>query len=122
LATLPAIFSSDPGAKLVTNPKVVFIGLILALFCTSRAQAQVTIDVSKITCRQFILYEVTKPEYIAIWIHGYYSGKRDSTLVEAEQLKANADSVEKYCRHHLEEMVMRAASTLLDMGKSDKSK
>jgi len=59
----------------VTNPKAVFIGLILALFCTSRAQAQVTIDVSKVTCRQFILYEVTKPEYIAIWIHGYYSGR-----------------------------------------------
>jgi acid stress chaperone HdeB len=48
----------------MTNP--IFIGLILALFCTSRTEAQVTIDVSKITCQQFILYEVTKPEYIAI--------------------------------------------------------
>lgn len=106
----------------MTKPKLVFIGLILALFCISRAQAQVTIDVSKITCRQFILYEITKPEYIAIWIHGYYSGKRDSTLVEAQQLKANADKVEKYCRQHLDEMVMRVAETLLETSKSDKSR
>lgn len=106
----------------MTNPKLVFIGLILTLFCAARAQAQVTIDVSKITCQQFILYEVTKPEYIAIWIHGYYSGKHDSTLVEVQQLKANADRVEKYCREHLDEMVMRAASTLLDTGKAGKSK
>jgi acid stress chaperone HdeB len=106
----------------VTNPKLAFIALILAVFSASRAQAQVTIDVSKITCRQFILYEVTKPEYIAIWIHGYYSGKHDSTLVEVQQLKANADRVEKYCREHLDETVMRAAATLLDADKSDKSK
>jgi acid stress chaperone HdeB len=104
----------------MTNP--IFIGLILALFCTSRTEAQVTIDVSKITCQQFILYEVTKPEYIAIWIHGYYSGKHDSTIVEAQQLKANADRVEKYCRENLDVMVMQAVETVLGAGKSNKSK
>ena len=53
-------------------------GSILAL--AAPARAQVTIDVSKITCDQYVGYKVTNPQNIAIWLSGYYSGKRDSTV------------------------------------------
>jgi hypothetical protein len=44
--------------------------------------AEVTLDVSKITCKQFALHEVTKPRSVAIWLSGYYAGKRDVTTID----------------------------------------
>ena len=53
------------------------------------AFAQVTLDVSKITCRQFALHEVAKPRSVAIWLSGYYAGKRDVTTIDIQALEKN---------------------------------
>jgi acid stress chaperone HdeB len=50
--------------------------LLLTLLAVTNAQAQVTIDVAKITCDQFTAYRITDPHNIAIWLSGYYNGKR----------------------------------------------
>ena len=62
------------------------VGLIFALETVPAARAQVTIDVSKITCNQFIDREVGDPRDIAIWLSGYYHGKRGETTVDTQQL------------------------------------
>jgi acid stress chaperone HdeB len=72
-------------------------GLTAALLVTSIAQAQTTIDVAKITCEQFVLMTVAEPEQIAIWLSGYYHGKRNSTTVDVEQLKDYARRVKVHC-------------------------
>ena len=64
---------------------------VLASACWSGAQAQVTVDVSKITCDQFTLYKITDPQNIAIWLSGYYHGQRNSTLIDTQQLAVNLD-------------------------------
>jgi hypothetical protein len=53
------------------------------------AFAQVTLDVSKITCKQFALHEVAKPRSLAIWLSGYYAGKRDVTTIDMQALEKN---------------------------------
>src|SRR5262249_54423380 len=50
--------------------------ILLALSFSDHARAQVMVDVSKITCDQFATYKITNPEYIAIWLGGYYHGTR----------------------------------------------
>jgi acid stress chaperone HdeB len=47
---------------------------LLALLFSDHARAQVMVDVSKITCDQFATYKIANPEYIAIWLNGYYHG------------------------------------------------
>ena len=84
---------------------------ILAL--AAPARAQVTIDVSKITCDQYVGYKVTNPQNIAIWLSGYYSGKRDSTVVDTQALMANAKKVRDYCIRNPQTPVMRAVETLI---------
>jgi acid stress chaperone HdeB len=76
------------------------------------AQAQMTIDVSKITCDQFRTYKVTNPNYIAIWIDGFYSSKRDSTVVDVQSFKNNFEKLNDYCITHLKMPVMDAAKAL----------
>jgi acid stress chaperone HdeB len=87
---------------------------ILALCCmtVTVAQAQLTIDVSKITCDQFRTYKVANPNYIAIWLHAYYSSKRDNTVVEVQSFKDDFDKLNEYCITRLSVPVMDAAKTL----------
>jgi acid stress chaperone HdeB len=75
-------------------------GAILTLLAASVAQAQTTIDVAKISCEQFVLMEVAPPDYLAIWLNGYYHGKRNSTTIDVQQLKDNAQKVRRYCLYN----------------------
>ena len=61
-------------------------GLNVTLESVRAARAQVTIDVAKITCDQYLGYKVTNPQNIAIWLSGYYHGKRGETTVDTQQL------------------------------------
>jgi acid stress chaperone HdeB len=101
----------------MTNPKLLLPGLIVALFSTSGAQAQVTIDISKVTCEQFVQYQITNDENIAIWLYGYYNGKRGNTVVEPQKFKANANKVKRYCIMNSNVTVMQAVETVLGPGK-----
>src|SRR5437588_4311079 len=92
---------------------VVGAGLILAI-AAPVARAQVTLDVSKITCDQFTGYKVTNPQNIAIWLSGYYNGKRDNTIVETQSLIADAKKLRDYCIRNPQAPVMRAVETLFD--------
>jgi len=93
-------------------PALAAAGFMLALCSTPAAQAQVTLDVSKITCDQFLLFKVADPQHIAIWIHGYYSGKRDNTIVDVQKLKDNADKLRDWCRSNINMTVMKGVETL----------
>jgi acid stress chaperone HdeB len=101
----------------MTHSGLAFRGIILALFLVSGAQAQVTIDASKITCEQLVLYQITNSDYIAIWLHGYYSAKRDTTLVDTQAFKANANKVRTYCRMNSKVTVMQAVEKVLGAAK-----
>ena len=90
----------------------VALGLIFALEKIPPAQAQVTLDVSKITCEQYNGYKITNPQNIAIWVSGYYHGKRGSTTLDTQGLIANAKKLRDYCRRNPQTLVMEAVETL----------
>src|SRR5688572_29643355 len=68
------------GALVMTISTPIVAGALLCLAVTPAAHAQTMVDVSKITCEQFLLYKITNPNNIAIWISGYYNGKRNNTV------------------------------------------
>ena len=63
--------------------------MIFALERTPESRAQVMLDVSKVTCDQFVGYKITDPQNIAIWLSGYYNGMRGNTVVDTQGLDAN---------------------------------
>ena len=93
----------------------VLLGILVA--STTAAQAQVTVDVSKITCDQFLQQKVATPKLLAAWLSGFYSGKRNSTVVDTQKLEANADRVSSYCDSNRNVMLMKAVETTLGTGK-----
>ena len=89
-------------------PLVVFI----ALFSVN-AEAQVVVDVSKISCSQFATYKIENPEYIAIWLSGYYHGTRGDMKVDIQTLSADAKKVEYYCLSQPDMPLVQAVKTVL---------
>jgi len=69
-------------------------GIFLFVF---PARGQVTVDVSKITCEQFLAFSVADPRDIAIWLSGYYHGKEGSMIFEPQRLKDIADRLKSAC-------------------------
>jgi len=61
----------------------IVLGLLISIVTVLPAKAQITLDVSKITCRQFLLGKVgASTRSVANWLSGYYNGKRDNTVIE----------------------------------------
>jgi acid stress chaperone HdeB len=71
--------------------------IVAAFFAILPASAQVTIDVAKITCDQYLGFAAADPRDIAIWLSGYYHGKNGSTVLQVQELKQNADKLKTAC-------------------------
>jgi acid stress chaperone HdeB len=87
--------------------------ILLALAFSENARAQVMIDVSKITCDQFVTYKIENPKYIVAWLSGYYHGTRRDMIVDLHALIADADKVEAYCFTKPEVPLVQAIKTVL---------
>src|SRR5690348_8609986 len=70
---------------------------VMFLAANQTAQGQVTVDVSKITCEQFVLYKIADPKNIAIWLSGYLHGQNNSTVVEPQAFESNLGLLKDYC-------------------------
>jgi hypothetical protein len=88
---------------------------VSVFFVTSDANAQVTIDVAKITCEQFLSFSVTDPNNIAIWLSGYQHGKLGDTIVRPQEFKENVAKVKSACflRENSKLPVMQVAEKVL---------
>jgi hypothetical protein len=88
--------------------------LLLALLAITNAQAQVSIDVAKITCDQFAAYRITDPHNIAIWLSGYYNGKRDNTVIDTQVLNENYTKLRDICVTNPRLTVIQAVERLFN--------
>jgi acid stress chaperone HdeB len=88
-------------------------GFILALGAISSVQAQVTVDVAKITCDQLTGFDVKDPRDTAIWLSGYYHGKHSNPVLDIQEFRKDARKLWDYCIRNPKISVMNAIETLL---------
>jgi len=91
---------------------VLAVSLAALVLPVAAAAAQVTVDITKVTCREFLLGRVVSTERMALWFSGYYNGKRGATMIDASAIKPNAGKVQDYCGLHQDETVMHAVEVL----------
>jgi acid stress chaperone HdeB len=87
---------------------------IVFVTASSMASAQVTVDVSKITCDEFVKYDIADPRQIAAWISGYYHGLHNNP-VDKQQTLEGSENIEEYCFKHPAALVME---TLNESGRA----
>jgi acid stress chaperone HdeB len=83
------------------------IFLVLLLAVSSPPSAQVLIDVAKINCNK-----IAHPDRIAIWLNGYFHGKRGDLIVDTQELAGNTDKVQEYCLKNPDTPLMQAVETI----------
>jgi acid stress chaperone HdeB len=92
-------------------------GLVLSSIVCAPAltQAQVVVDVSKITCDQFVHAKIATPLYLAAWLSGYYNAKRNNRIVDLQALEENMNKVQNYCydEKNFKVPVMKAVEQVL---------
>ena len=76
-------------------------------------QAQVTVDVVRITCEQLEMQALpwTSTD-IVLWLSGYYHGKHDNTIIEPDAIKRDENKLNTYCFEHRETTVMDALKNM----------
>jgi acid stress chaperone HdeB len=89
----------------------------LMMLAVCPARAQTTVDVAKISCRQFIADDIALSKSIAVWLSGYYSGLQHNTVVDMGRLEQNIDKVQDYCRLNQEITLMDATKKALGANK-----
>ena len=88
----------------------IFLGFLL--IASSPLSGQVIVDVAKINCHQFATYKVAHPDRIAIWLNGYFHGKRGDLIVDTQDLAGKTDEVQEYCIKNPDVPLMQAVETL----------
>jgi acid stress chaperone HdeB len=110
-----AVWLSAPcAAKLaIGSPTMSTFSRALAM----PAPAQVTVDVARITCEEYVLFTVADPHDIAMWLSGYFNGMQDNTVLDTQQFREHAKQVLEYCELNLKVPVMEAAEKVLGIRK-----
>ena len=111
-------FEMEKVPIITAKGKVVLCMVAFVTACPAFAFAQVTVDVSKITCKQFVLHEIARPRLVAIWLNGYYAGKRDIPTINIQALEKNTKEIERFCTKvdNLELPLMQAIEKVLGPG------
>jgi hypothetical protein len=102
----------DDAMKTLSITLAALFGLL-----TAEASAQMTVDIGKITCRQYLFDKRVSPKapMIANWLSGYFNGQKNNTAVDLSAMAKNKDKVEDYCRMNLDVTLVEAAKTALGL-------
>lgn len=82
--------------------------MVLLLGTNFAARAQVILDMSLITCRNYLDYDGERQNMVAAWMSGYFNASINQPLVSYDRFQYNKKVVTDYCRQHLNETLMSA--------------
>lgn len=70
------------------------------------ANAQIVLDMSLVTCEQFLKSPLERQVMLTSWMSGYFSASQNRPQVDLRYLKRNGDVVAKTCRSASKETLM----------------
>ncbi|GGC51037.1 HdeA/HdeB family chaperone [Chelatococcus reniformis] len=72
------------------------------------ASAQVVVDMTQITCGEFLKATPDQQATVAAWMSGYFSASRNIDMVDLRYVERNAKVVGGYCEKHQSERLLSA--------------
>jgi acid stress chaperone HdeB len=92
--------------------QLVLAGALLA--ATVPAKAQVVLDMSQITCGQYLDAAKDDQAFIASWLSGYFHAEFNNAELNLRAAKHNYDIIKRHCESHKKEMVMTTIKKIID--------
>ena len=99
--------------EVIVKARLLLTSALLMFVQIPAPQAQMTVDVVKITCEQLLMQALpwTSRE-IVLWISGYYHREHNNTVIEPDAIKRDANNLNTYCFEHGETTVMDALKNM----------
>lgn len=88
--------------------QIIAFSTMFLLIMLLPARAQVILDMSLITCQQYLGYDPERQEMVASWMSGYFNASINQPVVSFERFDNNKRTVADYCRTHGYETLMSA--------------
>jgi len=85
---------------------------ILTASSYGQAKAQVIVEMSALTCRNYLEAPPERQNLITAWMSGYFNAARNMPTVDFGRYATNKRRVEEHCRAHRDENLMRAIETV----------
>jgi hypothetical protein len=90
------------------NRKLFLAGVLAAAAIAAPASAQVTVDMSEITCKQFGEYDANTQAFVSEWMAGYFSATKNLVVVDERYVKRNTSKILAYCKRRPKETLFKA--------------
>ncbi len=85
--------------------KLVFC-LILAATTSTAAQAQLTIDMSRITCAEYLAMPPAQSADFSAWMSGWFNQKNGYSFIDLNAYSRNVANVKSWCALNSNQTVM----------------
>lgn len=82
---------------IMTRKLALAVVLGVALPMAAPANAQVTIEMSEITCKDFAGYDADTQNFIGNWMRGYWMSTKNLTMIDSRYVKRNTEKIARYC-------------------------
>jgi acid stress chaperone HdeB len=90
------------------TPKAIATAALLAALSATPARAQLVVDMSLISCDQFLKSPQERRDVLSAWMGGYYSAMKNLTTIDARYVMRNSQKVATYCKKAKNETLMSA--------------
>ena len=60
--------------------------------------AQVRLDMTRITCADYLQYDSSRQNFVRLWMSGYYSASKNNDMLDLRYLQRNTEKVTAYCK------------------------
>lgn len=87
--------------------KLILAAAMIA-FAAPAAKAQVVIDMSLLTCGEYLKSPEADRAMISSWMSGYFMSSKNLLNVDMRYVKRNHEVIGKYCKRHPKDKLMDA--------------
>lgn len=70
--------------------------------------AQVRLEMTRITCKQWLDGAWDQQNFMQYWMSGYYNSSKNNSVLDFSRLKRNTAKVTAYCKKHRSETLASA--------------
>jgi len=88
--------------------KIFVVAITLLSASVLPAMAQVRLEMSRITCKQWLDAAWDQQNFMQYWMSGYFNASRSNNVLDFSRLKNNTKNVTNYCKRHGSETLMSA--------------
>jgi acid stress chaperone HdeB len=87
---------------------VIFVVATLLVAASLPSAAQISVDMNRITCRNWLGYSPENRDFVRSWMSGYYNAAANSNVLDYDRLQRNSAKVAAYCKKHMSDTLPTA--------------